>query len=82
MNEIVEGKCAASCVTEVAATQVKAIRQATGLSQVGFARLISVSVDTLKNWEQGRREPTGPAKALLRAIENDPEHVILALAPR
>ncbi|MCS3601439.1 putative transcriptional regulator [Buttiauxella sp. BIGb0471] len=82
MNEIVEGQCAASRVTEVTATQVKAIRQATGLSQAGFARLISVSVDTLKNWEQGRREPTGPAKALLRAIENDPVHVILALAPR
>lgn len=31
------------------------------------------------NWEQGRREPTGAAKALLRAIHNDPEHVIQAL---
>ncbi|OAT32225.1 putative MerR family regulatory protein [Buttiauxella brennerae ATCC 51605] len=82
MNEMVEGEREPSRVTEVTATQVKAIRQATGLSQAGFARLISVSVDTLKNWEQGRREPTGPAKALLRAIENDPEHVILALAPR
>lgn len=35
---------------------------------------------TLRNWEQGRREPTGPAKALLRAIHNNPEHVLKALA--
>ncbi|WP_435953107.1 NadS family protein [Dryocola sp. BD626] len=82
MNDIVEGKAGPSRVTEVTALQVKAIRQATGLSQTGFANLISVSVDTLKNWEQGRREPTGPARALLRAIENDPVHVIPALAPR
>ena len=34
---------------------------------------------TLRNWEPGRREPTGPAKALLRAIHNDPEHVLKAL---
>ncbi|WP_202300846.1 NadS family protein [Dryocola clanedunensis] len=82
MNDIVEGKAAPSRKTEVTALQVKAIRQATGLSQTGFAKLISVSVDTLKNWEQGRREPTGPARALLRAIENDPLHVIPALASR
>jgi DNA-binding transcriptional regulator YiaG len=34
----------------------------------------------LRNWEQGRREPTGPAKALLAAIERDPENVLKALA--
>ena len=34
---------------------------------------------TLRNWEQGRWEPTGPAKALLRAIKNDPKHVLKAL---
>ncbi|MGM3371760.1 helix-turn-helix domain-containing protein, partial [Escherichia coli] len=48
-------------------------------SQSKFAELISVSVDTLRNWEQGRRSPTGPAKALLRAIVNDPQHVLQAL---
>ncbi|WP_037389734.1 hypothetical protein, partial [Serratia symbiotica] len=35
-----------------------------------------------KNWEQGRREPTGPAKALLRAIERDPQHVLPALSSK
>ena len=37
-------------------------------------------VGTLRNWEQGRREPTGPAKALLVAIRNDPKNVLKALA--
>jgi putative transcriptional regulator len=37
------------------------------------------SLSTLRNWEQGRREPTGPAKALIRAITNDPKHVLKAL---
>lgn len=64
----------------VDATQVKAIRQATGLTQANFAKMIDVQLATLRNWEQGRREPTGPAKALLRAIHNDPKHVIRALA--
>ncbi|MFE8047967.1 helix-turn-helix domain-containing protein [Brenneria goodwinii] len=57
-----------------------AMRHATGLSQTKFANLIDVNVATLQNWEQGRRDPTGLAKALLRAIERDPEHVISALA--
>ncbi len=80
MNEIAEGSRQPARETNVIALQVKAIKTASGLSQSGFARLISVSVDTLKNWEQGRREPTGPAKALLRAIERDPQHVIPALS--
>jgi putative transcriptional regulator len=80
MNDIREGKACPSREAMVAAVQVKKIRQATGLSQSGFARLISVNIGTLRNWEQGRREPTGPARALLRAIERDPEHVLLALA--
>ena len=44
-----------------------------------FIEQMREQVSTLRNWEQGRREPTGPAKALLRAIRNDPEHVIRAL---
>ena len=60
--------------------QVKNIRKATGLTQDKFCKLIDVKLGTLRNWEQGRREPTGPAKALLRAIKNDPEHVLVARA--
>jgi putative transcriptional regulator len=59
---------------------VRAIRAITGLSQVNFAELLSIEVATLRNWEQGRREPTGPARALLRAIRKDPMAVIRALS--
>ena len=59
---------------------VRKVRAVTGLSQVKFAELLSIEVATLRNWEQGRREPTGPARALLRAIRNNPIEVIKALS--
>ena len=80
MDEIVRGERQASREFTVDALQVKAIRKATGLSQAKFAHMIDVRLSTLQNWEQGRHNPTGPAKALLKAIHNDPEHVIKALA--
>jgi putative transcriptional regulator len=57
----------------------KAIRERLGLSQSRFAAIIGVSVRTIQNWEQGRREPEGPAKALLRVVDRDPEAVFQAL---
>jgi len=57
----------------------RAIRRQTGLSQSKFAELLGIELSTLRNWEQGRRQPTGPARALLRAIRNDPVGVIKAL---
>jgi putative transcriptional regulator len=80
MGEIVRGERAASREFHIDATNVKEVRAATNLSQEKFARLIQVEVSTLRNWEQGRREPTGPAKALLRAIQQDPKNVLKALA--
>lgn len=80
MDEIVHGTLEPSRSYEIDALQVKIIRKSTGLSQLRFAEMIDVQVATLRNWEQGRREPTGPAKALLRAIRNDPDHVLKALA--
>ncbi len=62
-----------------ATVDVRAIRALTGLSQAKFAELLAIEVSTLRNWEQGRRDPTGPARALLRAIRNDPVAVIQAL---
>lgn len=79
MDEIVKGERAPSREFHVDAIQVKAIRKATGLTQVRFAQRIGIEIATLQNWEQGRREPTGPAKALLTAIRNDPVHVLQAL---
>jgi putative transcriptional regulator len=80
MDEIVRGERRPSREFQVDALQVKEIRKATGLTQAKFAALIDVQLGTLRNWEQGRREPTGPAKALLKAIHNDPIHVLNALA--
>ena len=49
------------------------------VSQNEFARMIGVSVRTLQNWEQGRRQPEGPAKALLRIASKNPRAVLQAL---
>ena len=57
----------------------KAIRERLGLSQSRFATIIGVSVRTLQNWEQGRRQPEGPAKALLRVVDREPQAVLHAL---
>ncbi len=62
-----------------AALDVRAVRALTKLSQPRFAELLSIEVSTLRNWEQGRRVPTGPARALLRAIRADPVAIIKAL---
>lgn len=62
------------------AVSIKALRGRTKLSQPAFAALLGVELSTLRNWEQGRREPTGPARALLRAVRHDPRNVIRALA--
>lgn len=54
-------------------TPVVAARENAGLSQAGFAALLGVSVRTLQQWEQGRREPTGAAKTLIAIAEKMPE---------
>lgn len=59
---------------------VPAIRSKTGLSQDRFARVFQISPHTLRNWEQGRRVPDGPARALLMAIDRDPEALMRALS--
>ena len=54
-------------------TEVAKARMKTGLSQVQFAALMGVSKRTLEQWEQGRREPSGAAKTLIRIAELRPE---------
>ena len=61
------------------ALDAKAIREMTGLSQTDFALVMNVSVATLRNWEQHRREPTGPAEALLRIVSRQPKMALKAL---
>ncbi len=59
---------------------VKAIRARVQKSQREFAQMIGVSIATLQNWEQGRRKPEGPARALLQVALRKPEAVIEALS--
>jgi putative transcriptional regulator len=80
MNEIARGERAPSREYRVDPLSVKALRSKLGFSQPKFAKLLRVEVGTLRNWEQGRREPTGPAKSLLTAISRDPTHVLRLLA--
>lgn len=80
MDEIVRGERAPSREFHVDSLMIKDLRKQTKLSQAKFAALLRVELGTLRNWEQGRREPTGPAKALLYAIRKDPANVLKALA--
>jgi len=79
MDAIVQGKQKPARQFEYPEPEVRAIREKTGLSQGRFAVLIGVSKRTLENWEQGRRHPTGPAKALLKILDADPKSAIRAL---
>lgn len=51
---------------------IAALRRFVGLTQADFARAMGISVHTLRNWEQGRRQPEGPAVALLRIAARHP----------
>jgi putative transcriptional regulator len=79
-GRIRRGEEAPGRVTEVPPVDVKAVRQRLGKSQAEFARMIGISVATLRNWEQGRRRPEGPARALLKVAAMNPEAVAAALA--
>jgi putative transcriptional regulator len=57
---------------------VQTIRRKFGFSQSEFASLMGISINTLQNWEQGRRKPTGSAKILLRIAEKNPEVLLNA----
>lgn len=65
-------------VTKVKPSDAAEARARVGLSQQDFALLLGVSARTLQDWEQGRREPTGAAKTLLRLATSHPE-VLLSL---
>jgi len=68
-----------SRVTTFKPANIKAVRAELGQSQEEFALMIGVSVATLRNWEQGRRVPDGPALALLRVAARNPKAVAEAL---
>jgi putative transcriptional regulator len=76
---ILRGKEEPSRVFDVEEPDVAAIREQLGLSQVNFAVMLGISVGTLRNWEQGRRRPEGPARTLLRVAAKHPESVLDAV---
>jgi putative transcriptional regulator len=59
---------------------VRDLRRRACLTQLEFAAKLGVPVDTIRNWEQGKRAPRGPARALLAVIAHSPETVFAALA--
>ena len=60
---------------------ISALRRFIGLTQMQFAQAMSISVHTLRNWEQGRRRPEGPAIALLRIAARHPRIIRENLQP-
>jgi putative transcriptional regulator len=62
-----------------AAKFARRVRRRLGLSQAEFSQRIDVSLDTIRNWEQGKRCPTGAAKALLKILDKAPEAAMAAL---
>ena len=73
---ILRGEKKASRESGLDTPDVASIRQEYALSQAKFAALLGISVRTLQNWEQGRREPQGPAKVLLRVAARHPRAVL------
>jgi putative transcriptional regulator len=63
------------------AAYAKAIRAASRLTQAEFAARIGVPLETVRNWEQGKRAPRGPARALLKLIERAPDLAFAVLGP-
>ena len=76
---IMRDEMSPSRVFEFAEPDVRLIRERYGLTQEKFARLLGISVATLRNWEQGRRKPEGAARILLQVAVRHPEAVLDAV---
>jgi putative transcriptional regulator len=73
---ILRGEQAASRIFTIQPLEIKDIRDSFGLTQVEFAAMLGISVRTLRNWEQGRRVPEGPARVLLQVAAKHPAAVL------
>jgi putative transcriptional regulator len=71
-----KGEIKASRTSSVEAPNVMSIRKGYKMTQPEFALLLGISVGTLRNWEQGRRTPHGPAKVLLQVAASHPEALL------
>jgi len=73
---ILKGESEPGRVFDFESHDVQLLRKQYGLSQEKFAALLGISVSTLRNWEQGRRKPEGPAQVLLRVAAKHPEAIL------
>jgi putative transcriptional regulator len=64
------------------AAYARNVRSRTGLTQMAFAAQIGVPVETVRNWEQGKRSPRGPARALLKVIDGAPAAAFAVLGAK
>ncbi len=78
-GEIKAGRRTPSRFYEIKPPDIRVVREHLDVSQGEFAVMIGVSTRTLQNWEQGRRQPEGPAKALLTIAAHNPAAVLDAL---
>ena len=67
------------CALARTPTYARGVRGRTGLTQAAFATRIGVPIETVRNWEQGKRSPRGPARALLKVIEEAPDAAFAVL---
>ncbi len=81
-GDIKAGHRVASRIYEIPPPEIRMVREQLDVSQGEFAVMIGVSTRTLQNWEQGRRRPEGPAKALLTVASRNPAAVLDALHGR
>jgi len=78
-GKILKGRAKPKRVFKLETPNVRKIRQRLHLSQTEFSNLFCISAATLRNWEQSRRKPQGPARVLLRVAERHPETVLEAI---
>jgi putative transcriptional regulator len=79
---ILRGELPASRTFDIQPPEIREIRDGFGLTQEQFAALLGISVRTLRNWEQGRRVPDGPARVLLQVAAKHPEAVLDVVRPK
>ena len=77
VREMTSGKAARK--NRVKVPEVVSARQASGLSQSQFAKVLGISVRTLQKWEQGEREPSGAARSLIRIAQRHPNVIAEAI---
>ena len=80
--EILDDGSEATVDTSDPARFVRQVRARTGLTQAAFAENIEVPIETVRNWEQGKRAPRGPARALLKLIDQAPDVAFATLGKK